>query len=99
MMSSKNIFQKKHKKLYGDTDSGVYAIEHPDIYEWMKENKEHFDMSDMVRADLKDNTNKNVVCKHKDEFHGHVPTAFAALNPTTSFDNVSQVFETLRKSA
>jgi hypothetical protein len=47
----------------------------------MKENKEHFDMSDMVRADLKDNTNKKVVCKQKDEFHGHVPTTFTSLNP------------------
>ena len=47
----------------------------------MKENKEHFDLSDMVRADLKDNTNKKVICKQKDEFHGHVPTAFTALNP------------------
>ena len=47
----------------------------------MKERKEHFDMSDMVRADLKDNTNKKVVCKQKDEFNGHIPKACTALNP------------------
>ena len=74
-------FPNKHKKAYGDTDSGVYLIEHEDIYEWMKENKEHFDLSDMVRADLQDNTNKNVICKQKDEFNGQIPKVCTALNP------------------
>ena len=77
MMSFKHIFQTNIKKLYGDTDSGVYAIEHPDIYEWMKENKEHLDLSDMARADLKDNTDQKVICNQRmyfmDTFQQHLP--------------------------
>ena len=76
-----NNFPNKHKKLYSDTDSGVYLIEHPDIYEWMKENREHFDLSETVRRDLQDNTNKKVIGKQKDEVNGHIITEFTSLNP------------------
>jgi hypothetical protein len=53
-------FENKYNLIYSDTDSLVYRIEHDDIYEWIKENKEHFDLSDSIRSDLKDNTNKKV---------------------------------------
>ena len=39
-------FQDKYKLLYQDTDSLNYLIQDPDIYEWNKKNKEHFDLSD-----------------------------------------------------
>ena len=38
-------FKNKHELLYSDTDSLVYNLKHPDIYEWVKNNKEHFDLS------------------------------------------------------
>ena len=41
----------------------VYLINHEDIYEWIKQNKEHFDLSDSHRKDLYDDTNKKVVEK------------------------------------
>ncbi|MFM7982164.1 MAG: hypothetical protein ACKPKO_22880, partial [Candidatus Fonsibacter sp.] len=44
--------------LYSDTDSLVYSIQHDDIYEFIKQNKQHFDLSDSIRTELKDNTNK-----------------------------------------
>ena len=44
-----NVIQKQFgdraKLIYSDTDSFVYEIEHPNIYKWIKENKEHFDLS------------------------------------------------------
>ena len=51
-------FKDKYALLYGDTDSFVYNINHPDIYEWIKENSEHFDLSDYTRADMKSNKTK-----------------------------------------
>ena len=74
-------FPNKHKKVYADTDSGVYLLEHPDIYAWMKENKEHFDLSETVRPDIQDNSNKMVIGKQKDELKGHILTEITALNP------------------
>ena len=74
-------FGNRAKLIYSDTDSFVYEIEHPNIYEWMKENKEHFDLSKSERLDLKCNDNENILGKMKDELHGMVMTEFLALNP------------------
>ena len=76
-----NEFENKYKLLYQDTDSLVYNIEHPDIYEWIKNNKHYFDLSDSLRRDLKDNGNKKVLGKFKDEMHSLVIKEFTALNP------------------
>jgi hypothetical protein len=46
------------KLLYQDTDSLVYKIQNPDIYEWIKNHKHYFDLSDSLRKDLKDDGNK-----------------------------------------
>ena len=62
-------FENQFNLIYSDTDSLVYRIEHNDIYEWIKDNKEHFDLSDSIRPDLKDNTNKKVLGKFKDEMN------------------------------
>ena len=46
--------------VYSDTDSMVYYIQHEDIYDWIKQNKQRFDLSDSARPHMKDNTNKKV---------------------------------------
>jgi hypothetical protein len=74
-------FENNYNVIYSDTDSLVYRIEHDDIYEWVKENKEHFDLSDSIRQDLKDNTNKKVLGKFKDEMNTLIMKEFLALNP------------------
>jgi hypothetical protein len=62
-------FKGRYNLLYSDTDSLVYEIFTPDVYEWMKANKSLFDLSDSIRPDMKDNANKKVLGKMKDEFH------------------------------
>ena len=57
------MLNKKHVKheytvFYGDTDSFVYTIKHPDIYAWMKENNQYFDLSDYTRVDMQSNENQ-----------------------------------------
>ena len=54
-------FKDQYNLIYSDTDSLVYSIEHEDIYEWIKQNREHFDLSGTIRKDMKDNTNKKVI--------------------------------------
>ena len=57
-----NVIEKHFKhKCTGpirDTDSFVYTIKHPDIYEWMKENSQYFDLSDYTRVDMQSNEHK-----------------------------------------
>jgi hypothetical protein len=74
-------FGEKAKVVYSDTDSYVYEIEHPNIYEWMKENKTWFDLSKCKREDLRCDENKNVLGKFKDELHGLPMTEMLGLNP------------------
>jgi hypothetical protein len=50
-------FEGKYNLVYSDTDSLVYHLYHEDIYEWIKENKQHFDLANSVRLELKDTTN------------------------------------------
>ena len=70
-----------YKLIYSDTDSLVYSLQHNDIYEWIKNNKNHFDLSDSLRPDLKDDKNKKVLGKFKDEFNSLLIKDFLALNP------------------
>ena len=54
-------FKDNYSLLYSDTDSLVYEIRNNDVYEWMKNNKKYFDLSDINNPKmkwLKDNTNK-----------------------------------------
>ena len=74
-------FENNYNLLYSDTDSLIYSIKHEDIYEWIKQNKEHFDLSDCQRLDLHDNTNKKVVEKMKEENNCLPISEFIGLNP------------------
>ena len=56
-------------------------IQNPDIYEWVKNHKHYFDLSDNLRPDLKDDGNKKVLGKFNDEMHSLVIKELAALNP------------------
>ena len=53
-----NSFEGRYYLIYSDTDSLVYNIQHDNIYQWIKENKAHVDLSDSVREELKDDENK-----------------------------------------
>ena len=46
-----------------------------------KNNRDHFDLSDSIRPDMKDNTNKKVIGKMKDEFNSLLIKDFIGLNP------------------
>ena len=67
--------------IYSDTDSIVYSLYIEDAYEWIKERRENFDLSDSLREDMKDNTNKKVPCKVKDEMNTLVIKEFTAVAP------------------
>ena len=57
------------KLLFTDTDSLCYEIATADFYKDMYDNKQMFDLSDM-NGQFKDNTNKKVIGKFKDETVG-----------------------------
>lgn len=72
-------FEGKYDLIYSDTDSLVYHIKHPDLYEWMAQNPDEFDLSNMVKH--KSNANYNVLGKMKSEVGENVLVEFLALNP------------------
>ena len=83
-------FKDQYELLYGDTDSFIYLINHPDIYNWIKENKQHFDLSESLNSDIKNDDNKKVEGKFKDELRSLPMKEWTALNPKVySFINVS----------
>ena len=74
-------FKDRYNLIYSDTDSMVYEIFDNDMYKWMKEHSEHFDLSESSKEWLKDSTNKKVIGKFKDETHSYAIEEFVALNP------------------
>ena len=52
-------FKHQYTVPYGDTDSVVYTIQHPDIYEWTKDDSQYLDLSDYTRVYMHSNENKN----------------------------------------
>ena len=74
-------FEGRYNLIYSDTDSLVYLIQHEDIYTWIKDNKDHFDLASSKRPELKDPKNDKALGKFKDELHGLVMKEFTALNP------------------
>ena len=51
-------FENKYNFLCSDTYSLVCSIPHDEISTWVKQNREHFDLSDSNREDMKDATHK-----------------------------------------
>ena len=59
----------------------VYNTRTNDEYDWIKNNKEYFDLSESHMEDLRCNDNKKVLGKFKDECNSLLLTEFLALNP------------------
>jgi len=77
----KPLYGDKIELMYTDTDSFVYFIETDDLYKDMYEHKDIFDLSDVQIEEYKDNSNKKVVGKMKDET-GMIPVIeWIALKP------------------
>ena len=58
---------------YSDTKSLLYDIRHSDVYQWVSENREHFDLSYTSKTELTYATNKKVVdaCTKRKELNDH----------------------------
>ena len=74
-------FEGRYNLICTDTAGLVYAINHHDIYNWISQHREHFDLSDSKRPELQDDTNKKVSGKFKDETNNLVIKEFLALSP------------------
>jgi hypothetical protein len=74
-------FNNKYDLIYSDTDSLIYNIKTDDIYEWIKKNKDHFDLGGSQRKDLKDDKNNKELGVMKDEAHSLIITEGLFLNP------------------
>ena len=72
-------FEGRYNLIYSDTDSFIYSIQHEDIYEWIKGNKQYFDLSESARHEIRDNTNKRVIAKFKCESNDLIITDVLAL--------------------
>ena len=46
------ITKDKYDPVYSDIDCLVYSIQHPDIYQCIKDHKQHFDLAVTTRADF-----------------------------------------------
>ena len=53
------IFEGNCNLIY--SDGFVYDIRHLDIYDWISQSREHFDLTESMKADLKGDTNDKVV--------------------------------------
>ena len=77
-----NIMKKKYgddcKLLFTDTDSLCYEVKTDDFYKDMYENREHYDLSDVV-GEYHDDANKKTVGKMKLEYPNDVITEFIGL--------------------
>ena len=62
-------------------DSFVYNKKHDDIYKCIKQNREHFDISESVNDHMRDNMNEKVHRKFQDKTKSLPIVDFLALNP------------------
>ena len=92
-------FKGRYNLIYSDTDSLVYNIRCDDIYKWIGDNKQHFDLSDSLRPSLQDDTNKKVMGVFKCELLLMIMTEWIALNPKCySFNYFKDVDNTIIKN-
>jgi hypothetical protein len=80
-----NVIQKdfpgRYHLLYSDTDSFVYQFYDDDIYKYVGKNHHLFDLSEYERPGMRNDENKKVLGKMKDETHGLQIIEFTSLNP------------------
>ena len=67
--------------IYTDTDSFIYVIQTDDVYKWMQENKQYFDLSESSLDWLQDDENKKKLGCFKDENNSHLVRSIIALAP------------------
>ena len=77
----KQHYGSKAKLLFTDTDSLCYLIQTQNVFEDQKARSELFDLSNYPDGPYKDNTNKKVLGKFKDECEGKSPCEFIGLRP------------------
>ena len=78
----KEQYGDRAKLLFTDTDSLCYHIRTDDFYKEMKDNEEHYDLSDYPEdSPFYSTENKKVLGKFKDECNGKAPSEFAGLRP------------------
>lgn len=70
---------KKSQLLFTDTDSLMYEIEEPRLYEKIWQHRHEFDLSDYPKDFFHDATNKAIIGKFKDEAKGMTAEAFVGL--------------------
>ena len=66
--------------LYSDTDSLIYHIRHRNLYKWLFDNQDEFDLSNLTGKYWSDN-NESVLGKMKLEVGSNIITEFCALSP------------------
>jgi hypothetical protein len=76
-----NIFEGRCKIVNSDTDSLMIDIKHPDICEWVKDNKQHLHLAESNRADMKDLTNDKKFEAMIDETKGLIIREFVRVSP------------------
>ena len=78
----KNKYDSNSRLLFTDIDSSMYAIKTEDVYEDFSNDKEMFDFSSYsTKSKYKDDSNKLVVGKMKDETSGVGIEEFVGFKP------------------
>ncbi len=84
---------KKQNVLYSYSDATVYAIQHDDIYAWLKQSNTHFDMSKPIRPKLKEPAHKQVLGKFKEAMHTPDHDRFYINDPDGIFNKMPMLNE------
>ena len=78
----KKQYGDRAKLLFTDTDSLCYHVKTQDFYEEMYAQRHLYDLSNFAKDNpYKDDTNKKVLGKFKDECEGKAPSDFIGLRP------------------
>ena len=61
MISCARTLKTDKNLIQTDPDRFVYNMEHDDIYKWIKQKREHFDLSYSVTDHMIENTNEKIL--------------------------------------